>query len=97
MLDRRVLVSWIGHADLSAMADDLPEPERSRLIGLAKIPGTRYGEKPGPLKTAVNACSFDSVHLLSNYDSGLHQPFSKWLGGSGHDSPGSNRCPDRLP
>ena len=97
MLDRRVLVSWIGHADLSAMADDLPEPERSRLIGLAKIPGTRYGEKPGPLKTAVNACSFDSVHLLSNYDSGLHQPFSKWLGAPATIHPAQIDAPTDYP
>src|SRR5208283_611860 len=76
---KRILVSWIGHADLSAMVDDQSEPERARLMALAKL-GGKYGEKPGPLKTAVSQSSFDQIHLLSNYDEGIHQPFSKWLG-----------------
>jgi DNA-binding NtrC family response regulator len=80
MPNQKILVSWIGHADLWAMAEDRSEPERSRLLGLAKIPG-KYGEKPGPLKTAVNQIAFRAIHLLSNYDPGLHAPFAEWLGG----------------
>jgi DNA-binding NtrC family response regulator len=79
MNQNRILVSWIGHADLAALLDDEQEPERTRLFRLAKIEAN-YGEKPGPLKTAVSRESFDHVHLLSNYDEGLHAPFSRWLG-----------------
>jgi DNA-binding NtrC family response regulator len=80
MPDQKILVSWIGHADLWAMAEDQIELERSRLLSLAGI-RQKYGEKPGPLKTAVNQIAFREIHLLSNYDPGLHGPFSEWLGG----------------
>jgi DNA-binding NtrC family response regulator len=78
MADRRILVSWIGHADLLAMIDDLGEAGEE-LRTAAKI-GGKYGEKPGPLKTAVNEGQFDQIHLLSNYADVVHKPFTKWLG-----------------
>lgn len=78
MPDHRTLVSWIGHADLLAMIDDLGEAGEE-LRNAAKI-GGKYGEKPGPLKTAVNEGKFDQVHLLSNYAEIVHKPFAKWLG-----------------
>jgi DNA-binding NtrC family response regulator len=76
---RRLLVSWIGHADLMAMADDLGAAGQDLLAG-AKVRG-KLGEKPGPLKTAVAHGQFDEVHLLSNYPQVLHKPFAHWLGG----------------
>jgi len=80
MPKNRVLVAWIGHTDLAAMADDLPEPERVRMLDKAGIRG-KYGDKPGPLKTAVEHEEFDEIHLLSNYDTAVHVPFKRWLGG----------------
>jgi len=77
--NQRVLVSWIGHADLLAMADDLGDAGKE-LLSAAKITG-KYGEKPGPVKTAVASGQFEEVHLLSNYPDIVHKPFSKWLGG----------------
>ncbi|HKB40641.1 MAG TPA: hypothetical protein VKD72_29720, partial [Gemmataceae bacterium] len=79
MTSRRILVSWIGHADLLAMADDLGEAGKE-LLAAARITG-KYGEKPGPVKTAVSQGQFDEVHLLSNYPEVVHKPFSTWLGG----------------
>ena len=79
MQQRKRLVSWIGHADLLAMADDLGDAGRD-LLALAGVSG-RYGEKPGPLKTAVSSGQFDEIHLLSNYPDVVHKPFAKWLGG----------------
>jgi DNA-binding NtrC family response regulator len=79
MRSRRILVSWIGHADLLAMADDLGEAGKE-LLAAAKVSG-KYGEKPGPLKTAVSREQFGEVHLLSNYPAILHKPFAGWLGG----------------
>lgn len=78
MADTRTIVSWIGHADLLAMADDLGDAGRELLAGL-KISG-RAIEKPGPLKTAVQHGKFDEIHLLSNYPDAVHAPFIAWLG-----------------
>jgi hypothetical protein len=74
-----MLVCWIGHADLWAMADDQPEPERTHLLKLAHLQG-KYGEKPGPIKTAVKQGSFAEIHLVSDYDQALLRPFARWLG-----------------
>src|SRR5262245_58737066 len=79
MGSQRILVSWIGHADLQAMGDDLGEAGRE-LLAAAKVPW-KSGEKPGPVKTAVNAAKFDEAHLLSNYAPTVHKPFATWLGG----------------
>lgn len=79
MGEQRILVSWIGHADLLAMIDDLGEAGEE-LRAAIKL-GGKYGEKPGPLKTAVNEGKFDKIHLLSNYPTVVHKPFAKWLGG----------------
>jgi hypothetical protein len=62
------------------MADDLGEAGKE-LLAAAKVRG-RYGEKPGPLKTAVSIGKFDEVHLLSNYAEIVHKPFATWLGGT---------------
>jgi DNA-binding NtrC family response regulator len=79
MSTRQILVSWIGHADLSAMVEDLPAAEGARLAALARLQ-TKYGEKPGPIKTAINAGSFAQIHLISDYNQALHHPFVRWLG-----------------
>jgi DNA-binding NtrC family response regulator len=78
MRSRRTLVSWIGHTDLLAMADDLGDAGKE-LLAAAKVSG-KYGEKPGPLKTAVSREQFGEVHLLSNYPAIVHKPFATWLG-----------------
>jgi hypothetical protein len=41
---RRLLVTWIGHADLTAMAGELPEKERSRVLDAlkSKIDSSRH-------------------------------------------------------
>ena len=79
MAESHILVSWIGHADLSAMLED-QKGAAEELRKAVKIPG-KVGEKPGPLKTAITEGPFDQVHLLSNYDPVIHKPFAKWLGG----------------
>jgi DNA-binding NtrC family response regulator len=59
-----VLVSWIGHADLRALATRLPERSRADLT--RDLPPGR-SEGDGPLKTLLDQLQFDEVHLLSNY------------------------------
>jgi hypothetical protein len=62
---RRVLVSWIGHTDLRAMAATLP-PSKRKAIGEAD------GEVgTGPVKALLDKETFQEIHLLSNYDPSL--------------------------
>ena len=75
MDQRRVLVSWIGHADLRAAADDLG----SEWLNGLKMPQNAV-EKPGPLKTAISLGKFERVHLLSNYPEGISAKYGEWLG-----------------
>ena len=91
---RRILVSWIGTADLAAMLQDLPEAERARLSGLVKAPA-KAGDPPGPLKTATSAEAFDHVHLLTNFPRPVNQAFVKWLGCRPRPRGGAHR-PDGL-
>jgi DNA-binding NtrC family response regulator len=74
----RVLVSWIGHADLTAMANELSETERHKVLtALTARPNS--GIQKGPIRTLVEAEQFDQIHLLSNYQSFLADWFAKWL------------------
>ena len=73
----RVLVSWVGHADLRGFASELPPGERDALL---KVVGTSPAEGPGPIKTLLNAEHFDEVHLLSNYGSRWDRPYGSGLG-----------------
>lgn len=79
MAEHRILVSWIGHADLLAMFDDLGVAGGDLQIA-ANVKG-KCVDKPGPLKTAIIEGRFDEIHLLSNYADAVHKPFAKWLGG----------------
>lgn len=81
-----VLVSWIGHADILSMLEDIPSSEAEKLIKLATIPHKK-GEKPGPLKTAIASGRFTLTHLLSNFPKGLNERFAQWLGGEIHVHP----------
>jgi DNA-binding NtrC family response regulator len=80
MARRRVLVSWIGHNDLVAMAR-----ESSDEVKAAVKAETRWksldGTGTGPVRTAVESDEFAQVHLLSNYSKGLNAAYREWLGG----------------
>ncbi len=75
---KRLLVSWIGHADLTAMANERPEAERQSILsalGVRPNPSLRNG----PIRTLVEAERFDEIHLLSNYPPFLANWFATWL------------------
>ena len=74
MRNQRILVSWIGHTDLLAMADDLGEVGKE-LLAAAKISG-KYGEEPGAVEDGRQREQFGEVHLLSNYPTIVHKPFA---------------------
>ncbi|MEW4530114.1 sigma 54-interacting transcriptional regulator [Maioricimonas sp. JC845] len=78
MPQRRILVQWIGHSDLRAMAASLSPARRKKL--LASI-GGNVPDTPGdgPTKTLLKAETFDEVRLLSNYDRQFNRWFQEWL------------------
>jgi len=73
----RVLVSWVGHADLRGFASKMPPADQDALL---KVVGAGLAEGPGPIKTLLNVERFDEVHLLSNYGAKWDRPFGNWLG-----------------
>lgn len=79
MAKRKVLLQWIGHSDLRALAAALP-PTRSRRI-LDRIGGepSKDGDL-GPTKTLLAAHKFDEIRLLSNYEPEWNRWFQAWLG-----------------
>lgn len=80
MPTRRILFSWIGHADLRAMAAALPENEQKEVLkGLN--PPKPMPDQPGPLKCLLDAEQFDEVHLLSDHSAAKNRHYLKWLGG----------------
>ena len=81
MSKRRLLFSWIGHADLRAMAATLPLDQQAEVLKGLKPPEPLTGQ-PGPLKCLLDHEAFDEVHLLSDHAATKDRPFVKWLGGS---------------
>ena len=79
MTKRRVLLQWIGHSDLRALAASLTASKQQPL--LAKLGGTlpRAGDL-GPTKTLLTTQTFDEIRLLSNYPAEWGKWFAAWLG-----------------
>jgi DNA-binding NtrC family response regulator len=78
MPKRRVLVTWIGHNDLRAMAATLAPAKQAAV--LADIGGSIEEAELGPTRTLVDDQVFDEIHLLSNFKPGLNAQFCKWIG-----------------
>jgi DNA-binding NtrC family response regulator len=80
VIKRRLLVQWIGHSDLRAMAGTLNRRKREAL--LKEVGGEPLAAgNSGPTKTLVSTQSFDEIRLLSNYRSEWNKAFVGWLGG----------------
>lgn len=80
-MKKRVLVSWVGHADIRSMATDQPRAQQQKIIGMIGA-DTALADASGPIKTLLEAEGFDQVHLLSNYPSYIGTKFKSWAGGS---------------
>lgn len=79
MAKRKVLVQWIGHSDLRALAATLSTARRKQLLD--RIGGEPpKGDDQGPTKTLITTQTFDEIRLLSNYDSSWNRWFQAWLG-----------------
>jgi hypothetical protein len=75
----QVLISWIGHTDLRAMAAQQSSSIKqkiSELVGVMDPPQSGLG----PVRTLVEAIPFDRIYLLSNYPKDITQLFLDWLG-----------------
>ena len=79
MAKKRVVVQWIGHSDLRAMAASLPAASRDEIQRVVKGEPPRAGDL-GPIKTLLQTQHFDEVWLLSNYPPDWNKKYVKWLG-----------------
>ena len=78
MTKRKVLLQWIGHSDLRAMAASLPAKKREEVM--AKLGGPLPNQDDlGPTKTLLTTQAFDEVRLLSNYRSDWNRWYRDWL------------------
>jgi DNA-binding NtrC family response regulator len=78
MAKQKVLVQWIGHSDLRALAASLPAAKRKKILDEIKGEAARDGDQ-GPTKTLLSSQRFDDVRLLSNYHSEWNKWFQTWL------------------
>jgi len=76
---RKVLVQWIGHSDLRAMAASLPATKQRKILDVIKGDAAA-GHDLGPTKTLLSGEHFDEVLLLSNYDAEWNEWFQEWIG-----------------
>jgi transcriptional regulator with PAS, ATPase and Fis domain len=80
MQTMRFLFSWIGYADLRAMAADLPHEQQQTILKGLNPPMPLKGQY-GPLKTLLDQQEFDEVHLLSDHGAARDGHYLDWLGG----------------
>lgn len=80
MVTRRILFSWIGHADLRAMAVSLPAEAQKEVLNGLNPPTPAY-DQSGPLKCLLDQEQFDEVHLLTDHGTAKNRHYVKWLGG----------------
>lgn len=81
MAKKRVLVQWIGHSDLRALAA-ASSASRSKKILEAIRSGPSESGDLGPTKTLLNLQKFDEVRLLTNYTPEINKWFASWAGQS---------------
>ena len=74
----QILVSWIGHTDVRAMAAGMPEKQRNELEAFAGKSSSVEGDCP--VSGLVKGEKFSQIHLLSTYPTSVSKMFVKWLG-----------------
>jgi len=79
-MKKRVLVSWIGHADVRSMAADQPKSQQQKILDMIRAESI-LKDGSGPIKTLLKAETFDQIHLLSNYPFYIGTRFRSWAGG----------------
>lgn len=80
---KKIIVSWIGHTDLRAMA---PTQSKSFQGQIEKF--THHINPPdggmGPVKTMLGRISYDEAYLLSDYPAPINAAYKKWLSLNAH-------------
>jgi len=76
---KRILVCWIGHNDLRAMAASLTGEKRDELLSQLGGQAPSDGNEVGPIRTLTESERFDAVYLFSNYSAVWTSQFAKWL------------------
>ncbi len=79
MARRRIVLQWVGHSDLRAMAASLPAVQRDEIMEKLKGELPREGDL-GPTKTLLSTQTFDEIRLLSNYAANWNKEYLSWLG-----------------
>ncbi len=79
MQHRRILFSWIGHADLRAMGAGQPKATQKKLLDIVG-PLSSTEESMGPVKTFLADEAFDEIHLLSDYPAWVNKAYAAWIG-----------------
>lgn len=58
----QILVTWIGHTDVKAMASSLPDSKKEKVIEITgKIENADIGL--GPVKTLTSQVNFNVIYL----------------------------------
>jgi transcriptional regulator with PAS, ATPase and Fis domain len=80
MPPRRILLSWIGHADFRALSATLPADQQAEVLKGLNPPTPLVGQA-GPLKSLLDQERFDEVHLLSGHGALRNRLYARWIGG----------------
>lgn len=80
MSNSRILASWIGHADIKAMAATLSKSQKTKVLKALKLEETKPIDSEGPIKTLLEKEKFREIHLLSNYPSSITKLIKTWIG-----------------
>jgi DNA-binding NtrC family response regulator len=77
---KNILLSWLGHADLKAMAQDSTDDIKTAVEKVVRSVDSKVSIGLGPIKTLTSQIQFDSIYLLTNYQTKLNKAFAAWLG-----------------
>lgn len=88
----RLVLQWIGHSDLRAMAASLPVAQRDEIMDQVKGERPKEGDL-GPIKTLLSTQDFDEVRLLSNYPIAWNKKYVNWLGAKAEVVPADLKQP----
>lgn len=80
MAEERILVSWIGHTDLKAMAFAVSAGQSKAVRKIVGEGDAKAGI--GPVKSLLDNESFGEVHLIADYSPAATKEYAAWLGGN---------------
>jgi len=62
----KVLVSWIGYADIKVLLKDASDSLRGKICNIVRDDNPKLPKDGGPINTLLRQESFDAVHLISD-------------------------------